>query len=68
MDLGGNTMRLGSDVLLEIVDIVRRGLVEGMDISDLLRELDLDETVDQDTGPQLTLSTDYLKKTRTRQS
>lgn len=35
-------MKLNDEVLLEIVDIVRIGLVEGKDVSDLLRDLDLD--------------------------
>ena len=35
-------MKLGEDVLLEIVEIVRTGLSEGKDISDLLRDMDLD--------------------------
>lgn len=35
-------MRLGEDVLLEIIDIVRQGIVEGKDVSDMLRGLDLE--------------------------
>lgn len=35
-------MKLGADVLLEIVSIVQDGLANGVDISQKLRELDLD--------------------------
>lgn len=35
-------MKLSEDVLLEIVDIVRTGLTEQKDVSDLLRDLDVD--------------------------
>lgn len=35
-------MRLGEDVLLEIVNIVLEGLSEGKDISQKLRDIDLD--------------------------
>ena len=34
-------MKLGEDVLLEIVDIVRDGIVSGTDVSEKLRQLDL---------------------------
>lgn len=35
-------MKLAADALLEIVDIVRNGLTKGEDISQTLRELDLE--------------------------
>lgn len=40
-------MKLGDDVLLCIMEALRKGLTEGVDISDLLREIDL---VDDGTG------------------
>jgi len=43
-------MKLDEDVLLEIVDIVRKGLIDGVDISDLLREMDLFVEPDSDLG------------------
>lgn len=54
-------MKLGDDVLVEIVDIVRTGLVEQKDISDLLRELDLEQlTQMDDMSPRiLTLTKEY---------
>jgi hypothetical protein len=36
-------MKLGPDALLKIMDIVREGLSEGKDISQGLREIDLEE-------------------------
>lgn len=41
-------MKLGEDVLLEIVEIVRDGIANGTDVSESLRALDLKE--DEDTG------------------
>lgn len=40
-------MKLGSDVLLEIVNIVQRGLIEDLDVSDLLRKIDVEESEDR---------------------
>jgi hypothetical protein len=34
-------MRFGPDVLLEIMDIVRQGLTEGKDVSQMLRDIDV---------------------------
>ncbi len=52
-------MRFASDVLLEIVNIVREGLAESKDISQMLRELD----VDLDSSTQtIALSSDYRKQ------
>ena len=34
-------MKLGTTTLLAIVEIVRKGLTEGMDISQMLRDLDI---------------------------
>lgn len=48
-------MKLAKDVLVEIIDIVRTGLSEGKDISELLREMDL--VIDLDG--QVALSGDY---------
>lgn len=36
-------MKLGKTALLEIVNIVQEGLVKGVDISQRLRDLDLEE-------------------------
>lgn len=52
-------MKLAEDSLIEIVDIVREGLVEGKDISQMLRDLDLSTTIDGRLG---------LSKTYNRQS
>jgi hypothetical protein len=35
-------MKLSAEVLLEIVSIVQKGILEGVDVSDMLREIDLD--------------------------
>lgn len=48
-------MKLHSEVLLEIVDLVRQALVDSTDVSDLLRKIDL---VEKDN--QLVLSKNYL--------
>lgn len=54
-------MKLGKNVLLEIVEILRVGLTEGVDISDLLRELDLEQESDLQTGEEvLVLSRKFL--------
>jgi hypothetical protein len=45
-------MKLAQDALIGIIEILRRGLVEGHDVSQLLRELDLE----QDQAGQLKLS------------
>ena len=58
-------MKLGEDVLLEIVDIVRKGLVDGVDISDLLRQMDLEEVGQfgaSGSSRSLVLSQEYKKK------
>ncbi len=34
-------MKLGDDVLVRIIEIVRVGIVDGVDISELLRGIDL---------------------------
>lgn len=49
-------MKLGADALIEIMDIVRRGLTEMKDISELLRDLDLESKEEK----VLSLSLDYL--------
>lgn len=41
-------MKLGDDVLLSIIEALRKAIVEGVDISDLLRDLDLEP--DSSTG------------------
>ncbi len=63
-------MKLSDDVLLEIVDIVRKGIAFGEDISQMLRDLDLTcpclENNDVEAEDQLlTLSTGYLRENRT---
>ena len=56
-------MKLGNDVLLEIVDIVRTGLLEGKDISDMLREVDLEQPTQMDDMSErvVCLSREYKK-------
>lgn len=39
-------MKLADDALLGVMACVRKGLVEGMDISDLLRKMELVQTPD----------------------
>ena len=51
-------MKLANDVLVEIIDIVRKGLVEQKDISDLLRDLDLEK----DQSDKLCLTDKYKAK------
>lgn len=52
-------MKLSEEVLVEIIDIVRQGIVEGKDVSDLLRELDLEPGLDTN---KLNLTFDYKSK------
>ena len=57
-------MKFGKSVLLEIVDVVREGLLTGKDISQALREIDVVEKVggllnDEDVG-KLVLSDEYV--------
>ena len=51
-------MKLADSVLLEIVDILRIGISEGKDISEMLRELDLEPSTDE----KLELSEEYRVK------
>lgn len=48
-------MKLGKTVLVEIVDVVQRGILEMRDVSELLREL---EVVERDG--EVELSDEYL--------
>lgn len=50
-------MKLSKDVLLEIVSLIQDGIMNGKDISENLRQLDLSSS-----GEELTLSADYLEK------
>lgn len=34
-------MKLADDAMIAVIEILRKGLVDGMDVSQLLRELDL---------------------------
>lgn len=43
-------MKLADNALLEIIDIVREGISEGRDISQMLRDLDLSSTDDGRLG------------------
>lgn len=52
-------MKLGKTVLLEIVDIVREGLLTGNDISQGLRDIDV--VVETKTEDLVELSGDYVK-------
>ncbi len=63
-------MKLGPDVLVEIVAIVQRGLTEGEDVSQMLRDMELvgeDVGDNGDNGPStyrhgmLRLSEDYKR-------
>lgn len=36
-------MKLAQDALIGIIEILRKGLVEGSDVSQLLKELDLED-------------------------
>ena len=51
-------MKLGQIVLLEIVSIVQQGILMGQDISQKLRNLDLE--LDEKHDDTLTLSFSYL--------
>jgi hypothetical protein len=35
-------MKLADDALIRVIEILRQGLMEGKDVSELLRELDLE--------------------------
>ncbi len=55
-------MKLGNDVLIEIVDIVRDGIANGKDVSEALRDLDLVQDVvltDTFENQRLVLSNTY---------
>lgn len=55
-------MKLGNDVLIEIVDIVRDGIANGKDVSEALRGLDLVQDVvlaDVYENQRLVLSNTY---------
>jgi hypothetical protein len=54
-------MKLGKSVLLEIMDIVREGLVTQTDISQKLRELDVSVRETGNEPPVVELSVDYCK-------
>lgn len=51
-------MRFGPDLLLEIIDIVRQGLVESKDISQMLREID----VQMESSTQTVVLSDLYKE------
>lgn len=51
-------MKFGPSVLLEIMDILRRGLVEQKDVSQMLRDVEL--VVDQEGN--VSLDPEYEKK------
>jgi len=57
-------MKLGEDVLLEIVEIVRTGLVENRDISDMLRDIELEQPtqVDDMSPRRVCLSREYKER------
>jgi hypothetical protein len=59
-------MKLSAEVLLEIVNIVQKGILEGIDVSEMLREIDLDvPTVDHGrtySNSLLLLSEEYKSK------
>jgi len=52
-------MRFGKDVLLEIVAIVQDGLVNGTDVSEKLRQIDVQVMIDDQTTEYLSLSDEY---------
>lgn len=56
-------MKFGKDVLLEIVDVVRRGIAEQKDVSQMLREVDV--VVSPGPPEEVVLSQEYF---RTRSS
>lgn len=58
-------MKFGKDVLLEIVSIVQDGLVNGTDVSQRLRELDVVPESDTDivlTSENCVLSDEYKNR------
>ena len=52
-------MKLGPSVLLEIVSIVQKGLVQRKDISEQLREIDVEQETD---GESVRLSVKYIEE------
>ncbi len=57
-------MKLGKSVLLEIVAIVQEGLVNGSDVSQALRSIDLEVVEESDT---VELSEAYLEVMRKKE-
>jgi hypothetical protein len=43
-------MKLADDALIRIIEILRQGLMENKDISDLLRSLDLEQNTEGKLG------------------
>lgn len=54
-------MRLSAEVMLEIVSIFQDGLFSGTDVSQRLRELDLDARSVDDENKNIFLSDEYKK-------
>lgn len=57
-------MKFGNSVLVEIVEIVRCGITQGEDISELLRKVDVTLGSNPETGVRavLELSNEYLRE------
>lgn len=54
-------MKLGTDCLIRIIEIVRLGITEGKDISHMLRSLELDVALDDTDTNVLVLNQEYKK-------
>ena len=55
-------MRFGKDVLLEIVAIVQDGLVNGTDVSEKLRQVDVQVATDAPDSDYVSLSDEYKNR------
>lgn len=54
------TLKLGKTVLIEIVSIVQKGLLHGVDISQQLREVEFE--IDNDEPDTVRLTEEYVAK------
>lgn len=56
-------MKLADDALIKIIEILRQGLMEGKDVSELLRELDLESVNGKLSVQAQGAATDWVQDT-----
>lgn len=59
-------LRLGKTVLIEIMAIVQRGILDGIDISQKLREIDVE--VDPEENGSVCLTEGYVERRKNEQA